>query len=83
MDSQELTFEQRVDLIRLMAELRQAPPLGIVGLLEIRNLLSNLFPEFDTIRDGELDDLIQEYAAALGRQPSDLPPDAVSEQNGI
>jgi hypothetical protein len=63
-----LTFPEKMDLVRLMVELRQAPPLGIVGLLEIRNLLANLFPEFSAVRDDELDELIHEYATSLGQQ---------------
>lgn len=83
MDAAELSFEQKLDLIRLMVELRQAPPLGVVGLLELRNLLSDLFSEFAAVRDAELDDLIREYADSLASSVGEVPSDVDFDSNPI
>lgn len=54
-------YDEAERYIRLLAELR---PQTVVGLMELRNSLSQIFPEFSEIRDSELDDLIIEIAKA-------------------
>lgn len=67
---EELEFSQKVTLMKLVMELRQSGPVGIVGLLESRDLFASLFPEFGEVRDSELDDMIRDYAATLGMKDS-------------
>jgi hypothetical protein len=71
-DASELKFEQKLDLVRLMMELRDSPSLAVVGLLELRNLLSNLFPDFAAVRDQELDTLLLDYAESLAAATENL-----------
>lgn len=61
MDAVNLTFDERVRLVELMMALRQNPPIGVVGLIETRNLLSLLFPEYAAIRDEDLDNDIRSH----------------------
>lgn len=59
------TFDERLSLMRLMIELRQLQPWGIVGVLETRNMFANLFDEFAAVRDSELDELVERMAEAM------------------
>lgn len=61
--SPNLSFEQKVELVRLFMELRQPTfGVGLVGMVETRNLLSRLFPDFEAVRDGDVDELFRQYA---------------------
>lgn len=61
-------FDQRIALAKTLNEFRHSPPMGAVGLVEFRNLLAFLFPEFDAVRDEELDDLIRGYVSETMQQ---------------
>lgn len=61
--SKDLSFEQRVELVRLFMEIRQPTfGVGLVGAIETRNLLSRLFPDFEAVRDQDVDELFKQYA---------------------
>jgi hypothetical protein len=71
MDTIELNVEERFALVRLMMELRQAPPIGVVGLIETRNLLARLFPDFAVIRDQDIDTIFELHARDLAESQSE------------
>lgn len=61
-----LSFEQKVELVRLFMEIRQPTfGVGLVGAIETRNLLSRLFPDFEAVRDTDVDELFKQYAQDL------------------
>lgn len=66
-------LDDTIRLARLFSDLQQR---GTIGLLELRNMLGNLFEEFASVRDDELDALIVEFAQ-LGGDPYSAP-----EENG-
>lgn len=73
MDASSLSVEQRIELVRLANDLRQSAPVGVVGLLELRNLLGNMFPEFEAVRDEDIDQDLVNYIASLQADPVPLP----------
>jgi hypothetical protein len=64
-----MTIDQKFVLMNLAIQLRSATPIGVLGLLEIRNLFANLFEEFAEVRDSELDELIEAYARSMSEFP--------------
>jgi hypothetical protein len=56
-----INVSERFEIVRLFNELRNTPPIGAVGLREFRDLLASLFPEFDDVRDEELDEFLNAY----------------------
>ena len=66
----EVGFVERVQLLKLAKELRES---GLVGMIEIRNLFSELFPVFAEVRDSDIDDLLRRLAQA--DQPEQANPD--------
>lgn len=65
----DLTFDERLKLIKTFHELRNAPPIGAIGLLEFRDLLAALFPEFADVRNPEIDGLIDSYSESINPIP--------------
>jgi len=55
----ELTFDEKERLIRLLMEIRNN---GMIGMLEVRNVLGRLFEDFEAVRDGDVDELIRQLA---------------------
>lgn len=55
------TLSDRLDVARLFGDLRSAAPVGAIGLLEFRNMLANLFPWFEEVRDEELDEALKGF----------------------
>lgn len=71
LDSSNLTFSERMDLVKLLLiELRQ-PPFGLIGMIESRNLIARLFPDFAEVRDQDVDDIIKQYANDTSQQYTD------------
>lgn len=58
----ELSFSERLSLVKAFSELRNQPPVGAIGLVEFRDLLANLFPEFGAVRNETIDEFLNGYA---------------------
>ena len=69
------TVQDKLALLRLANELRGATfgP-AVVGLIEMRNLLSLLFPEFNNVRDEELDNALKAYVEQFSKKTLDNGP---------
>lgn len=65
----DLTFSERLELVKAFSELRNQPPIGAIGLLEFRDFLGSLFPEFADVRNTEIDELIDRYSQSLNPIP--------------
>lgn len=55
-----MTFDEKERLVRLLVDIRNQ---GMIGMLEVRNVLARLFEDFEVVRDPDLDDLIRQLAA--------------------
>ena len=71
MDSGKLSIKESFELIHLMMDLRQSAPIGVVGTIETRNLLARLFPDFEAIRDQDVDSDFRKYAESLNKSLDD------------
>lgn len=70
MMSEELTFEEKIRLVEMFMDLRSTPPFGVVGLMELRNLVEELFPVFSKVRDTELDESLDSYIQSVMEPPA-------------
>lgn len=68
-DTTGLMFDEKIALMKLIMELREPRPIGVVGLKESRDLLAALFPQFKLIRDSDLDKALDNLALESSEPP--------------